>query len=97
MYSFYMLSKLFLVLKLFAQDSHDGLKPTTHQLPTTDSNKMEIFIIQEALRDLKIIAQADKQENALVSFEISKVKQESLTAAFQEEERKIRMDSSLIC
>ena len=31
------------------------------------ANKIEISIIQEALRDLKITAQADKQEKALLA------------------------------
>ena len=35
---------------------------------------------------------ADKQEKKLLAFELSKVQQESFTAAFQEEERKIRLD-----
>ena len=61
-------------------------------MPTTDSNKLEITVIQDTLHDLKISMASDKQEKKLLACKISKVQQESLTAAFNEEEQKIRLD-----
>ena len=61
-------------------------------MPTTDSNTLEITVMQDALRDLQISVASDKQEKKMLACEISKVQQESLTAAFLEEERKIRLD-----
>jgi hypothetical protein len=70
----------------------DGLKPHSNLMFIADSKKLERNIIQKALRDLKIAEVTYKQEKKLLAFKLSKVQQESFTAAFQEEERKIRLD-----
>ena len=73
--------------------SQSNLMPTISNLiPTTDSNKLENTVMQDALRDLKISVASDKQEKKMLAFELSKVQQETFTAAFLEEERKIRLD-----
>ena len=72
--------------------SADDLKPQSILMPTTDSNKLEITVMQDSLRDLQISVASDKQEKKMLACKISKVQQESLTAAFLEEERQIRSD-----
>ena len=81
------------VSMIYEHCQEDSLKPNSNLMPTIDSNKLEITVLQKAIRDLKIAEVADKQEKKLLAFELSKVQQETFTAAFQEEERKIRLDA----
>ena len=78
---------------IYTHCSEENLKPHSNLMPTTDYNELEISVIQEALGDLKISLASDKEEKRLLACEISKVQQESLAAAFQEEDRKMRLDS----
>ena len=48
-------------------------------MPTTDSNKLDITVMQDALRDLKISVASNKQEKKMLACELSKVQQETLT------------------
>ena len=58
---------------IYAHCSADALKPRSNLMPTTDSNKLEITVMQDALRDLKTSVASDKQEKKLLGCEISKV------------------------
>jgi hypothetical protein len=77
---------------IYEHCSSESLKPHSNLMPTTDSKKMEITVIQEAIRDLKISVALGNQEKKMLAFELSKVQQETFRVAFLEEERKIRLD-----
>ena len=69
------------VSMIYSHCSAEDLKPQSCMMPTTDSNKLEITVIQDTPHDLKISMASDKQEKKLLACEISKVQQESLTVA----------------
>ena len=54
------------VSMIFTHCSAENLMPQSTLMPTTDSNKLEISSIQEALRELKVSVVSDKQEKRLL-------------------------------
>ena len=61
------------VSMIYSHCSAVDLKPQSNLMPTTDSKKLEITVMQDALRDLKTSVASDKQEKKLLGCEISKV------------------------
>ena len=61
-------------------------------LPTLDSINLEVHLLKNTIKDLQISASADIEEKKFLASEIARVQQDSMTAAFLEEERKIRVE-----
>ena len=61
-------------------------------MPTVDYNSMEIELLKKQVWDMKAASAADKPQKRVIIAEIADLKQDSLTAAFMEEEKRIRLD-----
>ena len=59
-----------LVSMIYSHCSAENLKTPSNQLPTTNSIKLEISVMQEALRELKISVASDKQEKRMMACKI---------------------------
>ena len=70
----------------------EDLNNTRDSLPTTDSINLEVHLLKNTIRELQIASKADIEEKRFLASELSKVQQDALTAAFIEEERKIRVE-----
>ena len=70
----------------------DNLKSNKNNLPSADSNQLEITLLKDKMKELLIAAKSDAEEKKYLAYELSKVQQDSLTAAFLEEERKISVE-----
>ena len=81
------------VLKtIYSHCGAENLNSNQDSLPSADSNQLEITLLKDKMRELLVAAKSDAEEKKYLAYELSKVQQESLTAAFLEEERKIRVE-----
>jgi hypothetical protein len=67
-------------------------KVTASSMPTGDSNNMEIEMLKKEIWEIKATSAADKPQKGLIIAEIAELKQDSMTAAFPEDKKRIRVD-----
>ena len=77
---------------IYSHCGAENLNSNQDSLPSADSNQLEITLLKDKMRELLVAAKSDAEEKKYLAYELSKVQQESLTAAFLEEERKIRVE-----
>ena len=77
---------------IYSHCGADNLNSNQDTLPSADSKQLEITLLKDKMKELLVAAKSDAEEKKYLAYELSKVQQDSLTAAFLEEERKIRVE-----